>query len=201
MMRLSSLSLTVISVMEVPRRPQPSSLTLPLPKPASSALPQLGAAQKVVKTDPVSKKLQERDGAAERNRRTEEESEVTVTVEDETSEAEDSRLSSQDSSVSEERSAQEAEEARKKSEEERAAAKERERQRQQLAIEELVQSERNYLRLLQVSTVTIRSNLQKLQVGVKAKINTHLGLHCHFNLRRLVYLIHLFCPNYSDNQS
>uniref|UniRef100_A0A665V200 Rho guanine nucleotide exchange factor (GEF) 37 n=1 Tax=Echeneis naucrates TaxID=173247 RepID=A0A665V200_ECHNA len=59
--------------------------------------------------------------------------------------------------------AQEAEEARKKSEEEAAAAKEREAQRQLLAIEELVQSERNYLRLLQVSTVTIRSNLQKLQ--------------------------------------
>uniref|UniRef100_A0A3B4TRM5 Rho guanine nucleotide exchange factor 37 n=1 Tax=Seriola dumerili TaxID=41447 RepID=A0A3B4TRM5_SERDU len=92
--------------MEVPRRPQPSSFTLALPKPASF---------------------------------------------------------SEESSISEERLAQEAEEAKKKSEEDEAAAKEREAQRQLLAIEELVQSERNYLRLLQVSTVTIRSNLQKLQ--------------------------------------
>lgn len=36
-------------------------------------------------------------------------------------------------------------------------------QRQLLAIEELVYTEKNYLRLLQVSTVTIRANLQKLQ--------------------------------------
>uniref|UniRef100_A0A3B4X8J2 Rho guanine nucleotide exchange factor 37 n=1 Tax=Seriola lalandi dorsalis TaxID=1841481 RepID=A0A3B4X8J2_SERLL len=92
--------------MEVPRRPQPSSFTLALPKPASF---------------------------------------------------------SEESSISEERLAQEAEEAKKKSEEDEAAAKEREAQRQLLSIEELVQSERNYLRLLQVSTVTIRSNLQKLQ--------------------------------------
>uniref|UniRef100_A0A4W6C8T1 Rho guanine nucleotide exchange factor 37 n=1 Tax=Lates calcarifer TaxID=8187 RepID=A0A4W6C8T1_LATCA len=62
-----------------------------------------------------------------------------------------------------ERLAQEAEEAKKKSEEEEAAAKERAAQRQLLAIEELVHSEKNYLRLLQLSTVTIRSNLQKLQ--------------------------------------
>uniref|UniRef100_A0A3Q3LWJ3 DH domain-containing protein n=1 Tax=Labrus bergylta TaxID=56723 RepID=A0A3Q3LWJ3_9LABR len=53
--------------------------------------------------------------------------------------------------------------ARKKSEEDEKAAKERAAQRQLLAIEELVMSERNYLRLLQVSTVTIRSNLQQLQ--------------------------------------
>jgi len=58
-----------------------------------------------------------------------------------------------------------AEEAKKKSEEEEAAAKERAAQRQVLAIEELVQSERNYLRLLRLSTVTIRNNLQELQVG------------------------------------
>uniref|UniRef100_A0A672ZN68 Rho guanine nucleotide exchange factor (GEF) 37 n=1 Tax=Sphaeramia orbicularis TaxID=375764 RepID=A0A672ZN68_9TELE len=61
------------------------------------------------------------------------------------------------------RLAEEAEEAKKRSEEEKAAAKERAAQRQLLAIEELVQSERNYLRMLQVSTVTIRSNLKKLQ--------------------------------------
>uniref|UniRef100_A0A3Q3VN76 Uncharacterized protein n=1 Tax=Mola mola TaxID=94237 RepID=A0A3Q3VN76_MOLML len=57
----------------------------------------------------------------------------------------------------------EAEEAKQKAEEEEAAAKERAAHRQLLAIEEMVQSERNYLRLLQVGTVTIRSNLQKLQ--------------------------------------
>ncbi|XP_038867921.1 rho guanine nucleotide exchange factor 37-like [Salvelinus namaycush] len=52
-----------------------------------------------------------------------------------------------------------AEEASEKAEE-RA---EREAQRQLLATEELVYTERNYLRLLQVCTCTIRSNLQKLQ--------------------------------------
>lgn len=41
---------------------------------------------------------------------------------------------------------------------------EREAQRQLLATEELIYTERNYLRLLQVCTCTIRSNLQKLQV-------------------------------------
>uniref|UniRef100_A0A671U7B5 Rho guanine nucleotide exchange factor 37 n=1 Tax=Sparus aurata TaxID=8175 RepID=A0A671U7B5_SPAAU len=90
--------------MEVPRRPHPTSLTLALPKPASSAL-----------------------------------------------------------SMSEERFAEDSKEAKRKSEEEEAAAKERTAQRQLMAIEELVQSERNYLHLLQMSTVTIRSNLQKLQ--------------------------------------
>ncbi|GLD70533.1 rho guanine nucleotide exchange factor 37, partial [Lates japonicus] len=163
--------------MEVPRRPQPSSFTLALPKP-------LGAIQKVTKKDPVEEKLQEKDGTTEKNQfgeetfSTEEKSGVSVLVEAsaETSEIEDlntssvtdSKLSSQDSfsedsSISEERLAQEAEEAKKKSEEEEAAAKERAAQRQLLAIEELVHSERNYLRLLQLSTVTIRSNLQKLQ--------------------------------------
>lgn len=71
---------------------------------------------------------------------------------------------SEGGSVAEGKSVEEVEEARKKSEEEEAAAKERAAHRQLLAIEELVQSERNYLRMLQVSTVTIRSNLQKLQV-------------------------------------
>ncbi|KAM9357350.1 rho guanine nucleotide exchange factor 37 [Symphorus nematophorus] len=169
--------------MEVPRRPQPSSFTLALPKPASSALSPLGAVEKVAKKDPMTEKLQEKkDGNAEKDQfgdetfSTEEESGVSVTVID-TSELEEtnastveahSKLSSQDSfsedsSMSEERLAEEAKEAKKKSEEEEAAAKERAAQRQLLAIEELVQSERNYLRLLQVSTVTIRSNLQKLQ--------------------------------------
>ncbi|XP_057706867.1 rho guanine nucleotide exchange factor 37 [Corythoichthys intestinalis] len=54
-------------------------------------------------------------------------------------------------------------EKEKMAEEEEKAAKERMAQRQQMAVEELVQSERNYLKMLQISTVTIRSNLQKLQ--------------------------------------
>lgn len=168
----------MISIMEVPRRPQPS-FTLALPKLASSALSPLGAVEKVAKKDPMKEKLQEKkDGATkgdqfgEETFSTEEESDVSVFVEApaEASELEgtNTKLSSQDSfsedsSMSAERLAEEAEEAKKKREEEEAAAKERAAQRQMLAIEELVQSERNYLRLLQVSTVTIRSNLQKLQ--------------------------------------
>ncbi|XP_044061650.1 rho guanine nucleotide exchange factor 37 [Siniperca chuatsi] len=172
--------------MEVPRRPQPSSFTLPLPKPASSALSPLGAVEKIAKKDPLKEKLHEKeDGTVEKDQfgeetfSTEEESDVSgfVDAPAETSELVDTdastvetnlRLSSQDSfseesSISEERFAEEAKEAKKKSQEEEAAAKERAAQRQMLAIEELVQSERNYLRLLQVSTVTIKSNLQKLQ--------------------------------------
>ncbi|XP_051810307.1 rho guanine nucleotide exchange factor 37 [Acanthochromis polyacanthus] len=166
--------------MEVPRRPQ-SSFTLALPKPASSALSSLGAVEKVTKKDPMKEKLLERtyDQAGQEKRNLEEafESDVSVFVEapGDSSELEDistartnSRLPSQDSfseesSISQERLAEEAKEAKKKSEEEAAAAKERAAQRQLLAIEELVQSERNYLRMLQLSTVTIRSNLQKLQ--------------------------------------
>lgn len=45
-----------------------------------------------------------------------------------------------------------------------AAARERAAQRQLMATEELVQTERNYLKHLQLCTVTIHSNLQKLQV-------------------------------------
>uniref|UniRef100_A0A3Q0RXU7 Rho guanine nucleotide exchange factor (GEF) 37 n=1 Tax=Amphilophus citrinellus TaxID=61819 RepID=A0A3Q0RXU7_AMPCI len=66
----------------------------------------------------------------------------------------------EESSLSEDRLE---EEAGRKAAEEEAAAKERAAQRQQLAIEELVASERSYLRLLQLSTVTIRGNLQQLQ--------------------------------------
>lgn len=173
--------------MEVPRRPQPS-FTLALPKPASSALSPLGAVEKVTKKDPMKEKLQEKwDGATEKDdefgkeRFSSEEgtfkSGVSVFVEapDDSSETVDTntthahvRLYSQDSfseesSISEERREEEAREAKRKSEEEAAAAKERQAQRQLLAIEELVYSERNYLRMLQLSTVTIRSNLQKLQ--------------------------------------
>uniref|UniRef100_A0A673MV12 Rho guanine nucleotide exchange factor (GEF) 37 n=1 Tax=Sinocyclocheilus rhinocerous TaxID=307959 RepID=A0A673MV12_9TELE len=46
---------------------------------------------------------------------------------------------------------------------EEAAARERAAQRQLMAIEELVQTERNFLKHLQLCTVTIHSNLQKLQ--------------------------------------
>ncbi|XP_061691240.1 rho guanine nucleotide exchange factor 37 isoform X2 [Syngnathoides biaculeatus] len=56
-----------------------------------------------------------------------------------------------------------AEEEKKTAEEEEEAAKERAARRQLMAVQELVQSERNYLRMLQLTTVTIRSNLQKLQ--------------------------------------
>ncbi len=47
---------------------------------------------------------------------------------------------------------------------EEAAARERAAQRQFMATEEMVQTERNYLKHLQLCTVTIHSNLQKLQV-------------------------------------
>ncbi len=47
---------------------------------------------------------------------------------------------------------------------EEAAARERAAQRQLMATEEMVQTERNYLKHLQLCTVTIHSNLQKLQV-------------------------------------
>ncbi|XP_026186987.1 rho guanine nucleotide exchange factor 37 isoform X2 [Mastacembelus armatus] len=147
---------------EVPRRPELDSFTLALPKPALSAL---GAVQKVSKKDPIKEKegTTVKDECEEETLNREDESDPSVLAS-----TMDSKLSpqdsfSEDSLVSEERSAQEAEEARRKSEEEEAAAKERAAQRQRLATEELVQSERNYLRLLQVSTVTIRSNLQKLQ--------------------------------------
>lgn len=53
------------------------------------------------------------------------------------------------------------EDARRKSEEEKA--KDIAAQRQLLAVEELLESERNYLRLLQLSSGTIRENLLKLQ--------------------------------------
>ncbi|KAF3838892.1 hypothetical protein F7725_010660 [Dissostichus mawsoni] len=86
---------------------------------------------------------------------------------DETNTSTHVRLSSQDSFSDEGKKKnteeEEEEEKMKKTLEEEAADKERAAQRQLLALEELVQSERNYLRLLQVSTVTIRSNLNKLQ--------------------------------------
>lgn len=179
------MSLTVIFIMEVPQRPQPASFTLVLPKPVSSA--PFGAVQKVSKKDPVKEKLlEDRDGTTTNDQTGEElfskeESEASVVVEAATATSElvhsnastmNSKLFTQDSFsedslISEERLAQEAEEAKRKSEEEKAAAKERAAERQVLAIEELVQSERNYLRLLHISTVNIRSSLQKLQVWMQ----------------------------------
>ncbi|XP_059202641.1 rho guanine nucleotide exchange factor 37 [Centropristis striata] len=165
--------------MEVPRRLQPSSFTLPLPKPASSGLSPLGAVEKVAKKEKLQEKEETTDQFGEETFSTEEESYVSVFVEAPAEDLELAdtntstmetkvKLSSQDSfseesSTSEERLAEEAEEAKKKHEEEEAAAKERAAQRQMLAIEEMVQSERNYLRMLQISTVTIRSNLKTLQ--------------------------------------
>lgn len=55
---------------------------------------------------------------------------------------------------------------------EEAAARERAAQRQHMTVEELVQTERNYLKHLQLCTVTIHSNLQKLQVHT---------FSCHFH--------------------
>ncbi|XP_058505057.1 rho guanine nucleotide exchange factor 37 [Solea solea] len=156
--------------MEVPRRLHPSSYTLALPKQSSSMAP-LVTLQNVTKRDSFPE-----DGPTEENvfgeetLGTEEDVSASVGASAETSELGDTRsiLSSQDSfsedcPVSEERLAEEAEEAKKKAEEEEAAAKERAAQRQLMALEELVQSERNYLRMLQISTVTIRSSLQKIQ--------------------------------------
>lgn len=171
------LSLTVISNMEVPRRPHPTSLTLALPKLASSALSPLNAVENVAKKEPMMEKLQEKkDGTTEKDPfeeetfHTEEESAVSSELKDTNTSTVETKLSSRDSfsddsSMSEERFAEDSKEAKRKSEEEEAAAKERAAQRQLMAIEELVQSERNYLHLLQMSTVTIRSNLQKLQVS------------------------------------
>lgn len=164
--------MTVTACMEVPRRPPPPTFTLALSKPASSPQSSLGAVEKV---DPMKEELQEkRDGTAEKDLLGEDkEASVPVIVEPPELEVKDAsaveaiaKLSLQDSFSEESAVSEETmlEEAKRKLEEEEAAAKERAAQRQLLAIEELVHSERNYLRLLQVSTVTIRSNLQKLQV-------------------------------------
>lgn len=143
-------SLTVVSVMEVPRRPQPVPFPLSLPKPVPSDLLPLGAEHT-------------KDESAESDRFGEDVFTAAGYTDESSASTVNSKLCPQDS-FSEEVVAQEAEEAKRKSEEEEAAAKERAAQRQALAVEELVQSERNYLRHLQVTTGTIRSNLQKLQV-------------------------------------
>ncbi|XP_057204905.1 rho guanine nucleotide exchange factor 37 isoform X2 [Triplophysa rosa] len=58
---------------------------------------------------------------------------------------------------------EEEEERKARAAAEEAAARERAAQRQLMAIEELVHTERNYLKNLQLCTVTIHSNLRKLQ--------------------------------------
>ncbi|KAK3535843.1 hypothetical protein QTP70_021156 [Hemibagrus guttatus] len=52
---------------------------------------------------------------------------------------------------------------KRKTTEEEAAERERKAQRQSMAIKELVDTERNYLKHLQICTVTIRRNLEELQ--------------------------------------
>lgn len=169
-------SLSAIFTMEVPRRFQTSSFSLDLPK-SSSLMAPLVTLQKFTRKNSALEKSLEEDGLTEKSE-CEEETSSTMMVPDvfvDTADESKSQLSTQDSfsedsCVSEESLAQEAEEARKKAEEEEEAAKQRAAQRQQLAIEELVMSEKNYLRMLHLSTVTIRNALQKLQVmGIKVR--------------------------------
>lgn len=73
---------------------------------------------------------------------------------------------------------------------EEAAARERAAQRQLMAIEELVHTERNFLKNLQICTVTIHSNLRKLQVLAYALLHKKpgckmMGLPQHSVLYRL----------------
>lgn len=150
--------------MEVPRR---LSFPLVLPKPASSAWSPLGAAGQTAGSS-----KDQTGGEKFISEEKTPESGVIVVVEAPPEDGKAARrFSSQDSfseesSLSEERLEEEARETQRRAEEEEAAAKERAAQRQQLAIQELVESERSYLRLLQLSTVTIRSNLQQqLRVG------------------------------------
>ncbi|XP_056295838.1 rho guanine nucleotide exchange factor 37 isoform X4 [Pseudoliparis swirei] len=135
--------------MEVPGRPRPASFTTALQHAASRD-------PRREENDPGEDEEEEEGdtfGADE---------ELDGSVEASELAAVNAPLSSREGSAAEEEPPS-AEEAKKKSEEEEAAAKERAAQRQVLAIEELVQSERNYLRLLRLSTVTIRNNLQELQ--------------------------------------
>lgn len=107
----------------------------------------------------LGRRLEQEDGAAEDPAESGAPSVVSLLMEP--PQAEDANLSSQDSFsedgwVPEDTSA---EEPGRNLEEEAAA------QKQLLAVEELVQSEKNYLRMLQVCTGTIRRNLTRIQVG------------------------------------
>nr|XP_046262371.1 rho guanine nucleotide exchange factor 37 isoform X2 [Scatophagus argus] len=158
-----------MSNIELPGRPLPS-FARTFHKLTSPVLPPLGAGEKVTKQDPVKEKLWEkRDGNEKEDQfgqemfNTKEESDVSVFVEETKAQFSSQDSFSEETSIPEEKLAEEEEETRNKCEEDESMAKERTPQRQVLAIEELVQSERNYLGLLQLSTVTIRSNLRKLQ--------------------------------------
>lgn len=134
--------------MEVPRRPQPSVFTLQLHTPASSCLEEVNPRR--TEAQQQQQQGEEVVDEEEEDRDPEAEPPVPVIMEPPELEVTDALFS-----VSLED---------KRRSEEEAMARERAAQRQQLAMEELVQSERNYLRLLQLTTITIRSNLQKLQV-------------------------------------
>lgn len=62
---------------------------------------------------------------------------------------------------------------KRKTKEEEAAERERKAQRQSMAIQELVDTERNYLKHLQICTVTIRRNLEKLQVDLLLTVSSN----------------------------
>ncbi|TWW55479.1 hypothetical protein D4764_09G0005280 [Takifugu flavidus] len=133
--------------MEVPRRPQPT-FTLALHEQASPAPVPLGA----VDADQMDAAGPPRVGSAA-NSHVSPVMEPPQPEDPSSSEVETKPGVGEDGSVSEE--------PRRKSEEEEAEG--RSAQKLLLAVEELVQSERNYLRMLQVTTETIRSNLGKLQ--------------------------------------
>lgn len=130
--------------MEVPPRPQPPSLLLPLDKPM---MPELLVTQD---------EFDDLFGP--------EEDDVFFEGSDESSDLLDCAstlnmsICSQDSFIE---LKQESDEAQAKSEEEKS--QEIRAQRQRLAAEELLESERNYLRMLQLSAGAIRENLSKLQ--------------------------------------
>ncbi|XP_066505225.1 rho guanine nucleotide exchange factor 37 isoform X2 [Hoplias malabaricus] len=65
--------------------------------------------------------------------------------------------------IDDEADEEEEEAERKKVVAEQAAARERAAQRQLMAIQEMLETEKNYLKHLQICTVTIRGNLQKMQ--------------------------------------
>ncbi len=91
---------------------------------------------------------------------------VTLTAEGEIREEKEGAKEMDDTldDPAEEEEEEDEEERKARAAAEEAAARERAAQRQLMVIEELVQTERNYLKHLQLCTVTIHSNLQKLQV-------------------------------------
>lgn len=95
-----------------------------------------------------------------------------------------------DDTVGEPEEEEDEEERKARAAAEEAAARERAAQRQLMAIEELVHTERNFLKNLQICTVTIHSNLRKLQVLAYALLHKKpgcemMGLPQHSVLYRL----------------